>query len=86
SQSLSLPLPHTNVTMQGASSVSSPSDEEVEDSPELHPLKEGLLRAQRSVTEATGIREALEAEAQQVAQLAVNAEGALNKAKRQLEE
>ena len=48
-----------------------------EDSPELHPLKEALQRARRRREEAAGIREALEAEAQEVAQLAVAAEGAL---------
>ncbi|KAL4419272.1 hypothetical protein ABPG77_008322, partial [Micractinium sp. CCAP 211/92] len=62
------------------------SDEEVENNPELHPLKEALQRAQLRLEEATGIREALEAEAQKVAQLAVNAEGAVNKARRQLDE
>ncbi|KAL4424105.1 hypothetical protein ABPG75_001406 [Micractinium tetrahymenae] len=62
------------------------SDEEVENNPELHPLKEALQRARLRLEEATGIREALEAEAQKVAQLAVNAEGAVSKARRQLDE
>lgn len=39
-----------------------PSDEEVENNPELHPLKEALQRAQTRRDEAMGIREALEAE------------------------
>jgi monovalent cation:proton antiporter-2 (CPA2) family protein len=74
--------------LQGAESSDSSSydDEQVENNPELHPLKEALLRARRRREEATGVREALEAEAQQVAQLAVNAEAALNKAKKQLDE
>ncbi|KAI3432210.1 hypothetical protein D9Q98_003772 [Chlorella vulgaris] len=58
----------------------------VEDNPELHPLKEALQRARLRLEEAIGIREALEAEAQKVAQLAVNAEGAVAKVQRQLEE
>lgn len=57
-----------------------------EDNPELHPLTEALDRAARRRDDATGIREALEAEAQEVAQLAVNAENALNTAKKQVEE
>ncbi|PSC73360.1 K(+) efflux antiporter chloroplastic-like [Micractinium conductrix] len=61
-------------------------EEEAENNPELHPLKEALQRAKLRLEEATGIREALEAEAQKVAQLAVNAEGGVAKAKRQLEE
>ncbi|KAL6766162.1 hypothetical protein ACKKBG_A34940 [Auxenochlorella protothecoides x Auxenochlorella symbiontica] len=50
---------------------------DVEDSPELAPLKEALLRARRRRDEALGQREALEAEAQEVAQLAVNAKANL---------
>lgn len=68
------------------SSSSSYDEEEVENNPELHPLKEALLRAQRRREEATGIREALEAEAQEVAQLAVEAETAYKKAQKQLED
>ena len=44
------------------------------------------MRAQQRREEATGIREALEAEAQEVAQLAVNAETSFNKVKKQLED
>jgi len=58
----------------------------VENNPELHPLNEAVIRAQERREEATGIREALEAEAQEVAQLAVNAETSLNKLKKQLDE
>lgn len=58
----------------------------MENNPELHPLKEALLRAQRRREEATGIREALEAEAQEVAQLAVEAETAYKKIQKQLED
>lgn len=74
--------------LQGAPAPVSSSyvEEEVENNPELRPLQEALLSARRRREESTGIREALEAEAQQVAQLAVNAEQALNKAKKQLDE
>jgi monovalent cation:proton antiporter-2 (CPA2) family protein len=58
----------------------------MENTPELHPLKEAVTRARQRREEATGIREALEAEAQEVAQLAVNAETSLNKLKKQLED
>ncbi|KAL6766161.1 hypothetical protein ACKKBG_A34940 [Auxenochlorella protothecoides x Auxenochlorella symbiontica] len=58
---------------------------DVEDSPELAPLKEALLRARRRRDEALGQREALEAEAQEVAQLAVNAETGLAAARKLLE-
>lgn len=61
-------------------------EEDVESSPELNPLKEAVLRAQQRREEATGIREALEAEAQEVAQLAVNAEASLLKVRKQLED
>jgi monovalent cation:proton antiporter-2 (CPA2) family protein len=61
-------------------------EEEMENTPELHPLKEAVTRARQRREEATGIREALEAEAQEVAQLAVNAETSLNKLKKQLDE
>lgn len=70
---------------QGAGAAAAAEDNQ-EDNPELHPLKEALQRARMRLEEATGIREALEAEAQNVAQLAVNAEGGVSKYKRQLEE
>jgi monovalent cation:proton antiporter-2 (CPA2) family protein len=47
---------------------------DMSENPELKPLKEAVQRARQRMEEATGIREALEAEAQEVAQLAVNAE------------
>ena len=47
---------------------------DMSENPELKPLKEAVQRARQRMKEATGIREALEAEAQEVAQLAVNAE------------
>lgn len=49
-------------------------------------MKEAVARARQRREEATGIREALEAEAQQVAQLAVEAESAFNKVKKQLDD
>lgn len=52
----------------------------------MHPLKDALTAAQRRRDEAAGIREALEAEAQEVAQMAVEAETNLKEAQRQLEE
>jgi monovalent cation:proton antiporter-2 (CPA2) family protein len=74
--------------LQGFSSKSQSDldEEEIENTPELHPLREAVMRAQQRREEATGIREALEAEAQEVAQLAVNAETSLNKLKKQLDE
>jgi len=86
-------FPHSNLhrfvyssTAQGASESQLEIEEEVENNPELHPLREAVMRAQQRREEATGIREALEAEAQEVAQLAVNAETTLNKLKKQLDE
>lgn len=61
-------------------------DSDIEDAPELHPLTEALQRAANRRDEAAGIREALEAEAQQVAQLAVNAESSLISTKKLLED
>ena len=84
---------HTRATKQNGArkeeedeEESSYDEEEVENNPELHPLKEAVMRARQRREEATGIREALEAEAQEVAQLAVNAETTVNKVKKQLEE
>ena len=54
--------------------------------PELRPLKEAVQRAHERREEAAGIREALEAEAQEVAQLAVNAESTLSNVVKLLEE
>ena len=62
------------------------SEEDAEDNPELQPLKEALRRAELRRGEATGIREALEAEAQEVAQLAVNAQDAFATVSAQIEE
>lgn len=55
------------------------------ENPELRPLKEAVQRAHDRRKEATGIREALEAEAQEVAQLAVNAETNMSEIKYALE-
>ncbi|PRW61490.1 K(+) efflux antiporter chloroplastic-like [Chlorella sorokiniana] len=71
---------------KAAQAGDSDDEELVENNPELHPLKEALQRARMRLEEATGIREALEAEAQKVAQLAVNAEGSVIKYKKALEE
>lgn len=83
---LSAAVAEANGTSSPAESVALMGEELVEDNPELHPLKEALQRAKLRLEEATGIREALEAEAQKVAQLAVNAEGAVTKYRKQLEE
>eukprot|EP00889_Picochlorum_renovo_P005657 jgi/Picre1/32687/NNA_008032.t1 len=61
-------------------------EEDMSENPELRPLKEAVQRAHQRREEATGIREALEAEAQEVAQLAVNAESHLKDIQKLLEE
>ncbi|KAI8114011.1 hypothetical protein M9434_002137 [Picochlorum sp. BPE23] len=61
-------------------------EEDMSENPELRPLKEAVQRAHERREEATGIREALEAEAQEVAQLAVNAESHLKDIQKRLEE
>ena len=61
-------------------------EEDMSENPELRPLKEAVQRAHQRREEATGIREALEAEAQEVAQLAVNAESHLKDIQKRLEE
>lgn len=61
-------------------------DADLSENPELMPLKDAVQRAQQRRDEAAGIREALEAEAQEVAQLAVNAESHYKDIKKQYEE
>ncbi|KAA6420736.1 MAG: K(+) efflux antiporter chloroplastic-like [Trebouxia sp. A1-2] len=57
------------------------------DSPEeLHPLKEALERAKQRVDQSTGIREALEAEAQNLAELAIDAREKAEKARQKVAE
>lgn len=61
-------------------------DADLSENPELMPLKDAVQRAQQRREEAAGIREALEAEAQEVAQLAVNAESHYKDIKKKYEE
>ncbi|KAL0018096.1 hypothetical protein WJX77_002629 [Trebouxia sp. C0004] len=57
------------------------------DSPEeLYPLKEALERAKQRVDQSTGIREALEAEAQNLAELAIDAREKAEKARQKVAE
>ena len=77
-------LDESDAELSGAEGAE--SEEEAEDNPELQPLKEALRRAELRRGEATGIREALEAEAQEVAQLAVNAQDAFTTVSATIEE
>ena len=61
-------------------------DADLSENPELMPLKDAVQRAQQRREEAAGIREALEAEAQEVAQLAVNAESHYKDIKKKYED
>ncbi|DBA99171.1 hypothetical protein WJX82_006091 [Trebouxia sp. C0006] len=57
------------------------------DSPEeLHPLKDALERAKQRVDQSTNIREALEAEAQNLAELAIDAREKAEKARQKVAE
>eukprot|EP00890_Picochlorum_soloecismus_P001793 jgi/Picsp_1/2614/NSC_00844-R1_k(+) efflux antiporter chloroplastic-like len=70
-------IPNTSEDANGSNGneiIEQIDDEDMSENPELGPLKEAVQRAHERRKEATGIREALEAEAQEVAQLAVNAE------------
>lgn len=83
---------HEHETKQGngmspqSSMIERLEDADLSDNPELMPLKDAVQRAQQRRDEAAGIREALEAEAQEVAQLAVNAESHYKDIKKKFEE